>query len=720
MKNLFLSLSILMSLFCIAHDNTLLTDLITGRYNAQKMADVVWLEGERYAQLQNNTIFAYDYKKKEPLELLFAIDSINGTNMLSKDNKIQGFVVSPNERYILLYTNKQQVYRRSFVAQYYIFDTKKNTIKLLCDDFIQDPVFSPDSRYIAFGRNNNIFIHKLDFGTEVAVTNDGKVGSIINGTTDWLYEEEFGITYTYVFSPDSKQLAFVRFDESNVPSFTWQEMLGTRYPTSYSLKYPKAGEENSQVSVLVYDTYYKSLKTMKIGEMADNYIPRLKWTNSADALAIFKMNRNQNKLEMYLANPKSTESKLVYKEENKKGFVDYAQIDEWQWLSNGSFLVVNETSGYRHVYQYSATGKQLKQLTQGQYDVTYCYGYSELTGTLYFQAANQNPMTRNLFALNVKKNKLVQISSGDGWHDAVFSPSLTHFIDIYQSLTHATSYTLCTDVGKKVLELQDNNDIEQAFKVLNLPEKTFFKLSTERGDTLNAWMLLPPDFDDDNQYPVLQVQYSGPGSQQVYSKWKKDWEYFLATQGIIVVCVDPRGTYARGKDWQNLTYMNIGVMEAQDQVSLAKYMQSLPYVKADKIGIWGWSYGGFMTLMSMSQPEGVFCCGIAVAPVTDFRLYDSAYTERFMRRPQSNSAYKNCALPLMAEQLKGRLLLCHGIADDNVHCQQTWQYIDALVQAGIQFEMQLYPDDNHFLRKRNNYQHLYERKWRFLQQELLQ
>ncbi len=720
----------------------LLHSIVAGDYKPQTLAEMVAMPtAEQYAQLQNDCINVYAYKTGEKVQTLFDAS----TTKLLQIKDVEGFILPQAGKYLLVYNHTEKIYRHSFTADYYIFDTERNELKLLGES-IKQPVFSPNGKYIAFARENNLFVHKLDFGTEVAVSPyagselaNASQKHIIDGSADWLYEEEFGVTHLYAFSPDNKQLAFVRFDESDVPAFRWQEMLTEGYPNDLSLRYPRAGEQNAKVSVVVYDIHYKSLKTMNLGAAyeEDSYIPRIMWTNSADQLAIFVLNRNQNKLEMLLANPKSTVSKRAYYEQSKQVYVNYEQIDEWQFLADNSFIAVNETDGYRHAYLYSAAGTLIKQLTKGAFDVTDIYGYDEKTGTLYYQAVpmdegqrtkdeGQNvssisqPVNRSIYALNTKKNKTLNLTPELGWHNATFSSDYAYFVDNYSSLTIPNRYTLYTHAGKKVRELMNNKLLQSNVAALSLPQKEFFTFTTERGDKLNGWMLLPQDFDAKKQYPVLQVQYSGPNSQQVVNRWKIDWEYFLATQGIIVVCVDGRGTGARGRDFRTSTYMNLGKQEAEDQVSVAKYMQSLPYVKKDKIGIWGWSYGGFMTILSMSQPEGIFACGIAVAPVTDWRLYDSSYTERFMRRPQVNEGgYDATDLSRMADKMQGRLLLVHGLADDNVHCQNAWKYIDALVKANKQFDMQIYPDDNHFLKKRNNYRHLYDRKWEFIQKWLL-
>lgn len=693
----------------------LLSDIISGAYRPNTLPELTFMNNsERYISLCGNKVCTFDSRTGKQQETLF---EPNNTKPFQLDT-IEGFILSPDERFLLVYKDKQQIYRHSFKARYYLYHIERQELTCIASDsLISSPIFSPDSKYIAYSFNNNLYIHKLSFGTEVAVTTDGKQGAVINGTTDWLYEEEFSATSIMAFSPDSKQLAFVRFDETNVPQFTWQDMLVNGYPTEYSLKYPRAGQTNSAVSVIVYDTYYKSLKTMQI-DTEDAYIPRIRWIDNAN-LAVFRLNRNQNKLEMYYANPKSTIAKRYYIEEYKQGYINYKLIDNWQFLSDGTFIVLNETDDWQHAWIYSSTGQRQRLLTDDKADVMAVYGYNENTQTLYYQLADK-PMQRKVYAYNLKKGKKQCLTPADGTHSAQFSADYRYFIDAYSSLQQPNTYTLYDNQGKNIRLLLDNQELSSRFASLNLPQKKFFSFTTERGDILNGWMILPQDFNPQQQYPVLQIQYSGPSSQMVFDRWKIDWEYFLARQGIIVVCVDGRGTDARGRIWRQQYYMHIGTMEPQDQIAVAHYMQSLPYVRPDKIGIWGWSFGGYMTILSMSQPNSPFCCGIAVAPVTDFRFYDSAYTERFMQRPQNNeNAYNYCSLLDKAEQLQGRLLLVHGLADDNVHCQQTWLYIDALVKANKQFDLQIYPDDNHFLRKRNNYQHLYQRKWEFLQRYLL-
>ena len=712
MKKLFLLLTLLASTYIHAD---LLTDLVSGKYNSKPAPAMYPMpDGAHYAMMSNGLICTYDYQKGTPADTLFNIK----TTKLMKLDSIQGFVLSKGGRWMLVYNNRKQIYRRSFEADYYIFDIERNELKPLTDDMpVRDPLFSPDSRYIAFSRKNNIFIHKLMFGTEAAVTTDGEEGKIINGTSDWLYEEEFSTTSLMAWNADSKQLLFVRLDETEVPLFSYQTMLGKGYPTSTSFKYPRVGEENSAATVIAYDTYYKSLKRMELDIPDDAYIPRLIPSNNPDQIAVFTLNRNQNKMEMWLANPKSTICKLTWQENDKNGFIDYSLTDNFQFLKDNSFIMVSEQDGYRHAYLYSALGIKQKQLTGGKYDLTHVYGYDETTQTLFYQAAKNTPTERQIYAN--RKGKETCIAAEEGMHNATFSADYKHFIDSYSSINSALKVVVRNNAGKQLRTVKDNAETENSFRQLNLPEKQFSTITTPRGDVLNGWILYPKNFSETKKYPVVQIQYSGPSSQLVYNRWRKDWEYYLSDQGYIVVCFDGRGTDCRGKEFRQQTYMNIGPREAQDQVAVARHFASLPYVDGSRIAIWGWSFGGFMAIMAMSQPEQVFKAGIAVAPVTDFRLYDSGYTERFMRRPQENvSGYDQTNLASMADKLNGKLLIIHGLADDNVHAQNTFKYVEALNNADKQYEMHIYPDDNHFLKKGNHYSHVYHRMIEFLKNNL--
>ena len=641
-----------------------------------------------------------------------------------------------NERFRLGYTNEKKLFRHSFFANHYLYDTQKHDTIWLSNEPVRDAVMSPNGKYVVYAKaDNNLYIYKVDFKTEVAITTSTNI-DIFNGISDWLYEEEFGTTTLFAFSPDSKQVAFVRLDETAVPSFSWQTYLndddGALYPSLHSLRYPKAGEANASASVCVYDIHYKTIRTMELPSQMDGYLPRIVWTplskptkkdeQPTSDIVILHVNRDQNKIDVLKGNPKSTVCHPFYSEESKKYFVNYELFDEWQWLNDGRVIVVSEKGGYTQAYMYSSQGIEQRLLTPEERDIMKVYGYDPITQTLYYQAAN-TPMTRQAYALNLKKNTTTQLTQGEGTHDLYFSDDWKRYIDCYHSTTTPHTYTLFEVKGDR-LEVKgtilNNDSILQAWQALGVNEKEFFTITTERGDVLNAWRILPKDFDKSKKYPVVMLQYSGPTSQRVLNNWRKRFGYALADAGYLVVNVDGRGTGARGREWRNATYMQLGVKEAEDQISAAQYLKTLPYVDGDRMAICGWSYGGYQTLMCLSkQQEMVWQCGIAIAPVTSWRLYDSAYTERFMRRPQVNNfGYDGTDLMAMANQLTGQLLIVHGLADDNVHAQNTLLYTDALVKAGKQFEMQLYVDDNHSIRKPANNKHLHQRIMLFLQNNL--
>jgi dipeptidyl-peptidase-4 len=641
-----------------------------------------------------------------------------------------------NERFRLGYTNEKKLFRHSFFANHYLYDTQKHDTIWLSNEPVRDAVMSPNGKYVVYAKaDNNLYIYKVDFKTEVAITTSTNI-DIFNGISDWLYEEEFGTTTLFAFSPDSKQVAFVRLDETAVPSFSWQTYLndddGALYPSLHSLRYPKAGEANASASVCVYDIHYKTIRTMELPSQMDGYLPRIVWTplskptkkdeQPTSDIVILHVNRDQNKIDVLKGNPKSTVCHPFYSEESKKYFVNYELFDEWQWLNDGRVIVVSEKGGYTQAYMYSSQGIEQRTLTAEERDITHVYGYDASTQTLYYQAA-PTPMTRQAYALNLKKNTTTQLTQGEGTHDLYFSDDWKRYIDCYHSTTTPHTYTLFEVKGDRSEvkgTILNNDSILQAWQALGVNEKEFFTITTERGDVLNAWRILPKDFDESKKYPVVMLQYSGPTSQRVLNNWRKRFGYALADAGYLVVNVDGRGTGARGREWRNATYMQLGVKEAEDQISAAQYLKTLPYVDGDRMAICGWSYGGYQTLMCLSkQQEMVWQCGIAIAPVTSWRLYDSAYTERFMRRPQVNNfGYDGTDLMAMANQLTGQLLIVHGLADDNVHAQNTLLYTDALVKAGKQFEMQLYVDDNHSIRKPANNKHLHQRIMLFLQNNL--
>lgn len=664
-------------------------------------------------------------------------DSILNAGVIKGDVALNDEISS---RYRLESENAESIFRRSEIADWYVYDTMRHTRKHLGDGVLQgvadkrvrEVVMSPNGRYVAFVKDNNLYIHKADYGTEVAVTKDENK-AILNGVADWLYEEEFGVTTLCAWSPDSKMLAFVRLDEHEVPSFSWEVYSDTQYPTQESLRYPKAGCPNAKASVCVYDVATKGIQTMQVNPKSEDlYFPRLRWTPAGELL-VLRVNRDQTKMEILSCNAKSTVSHLLYKEESDRYFVDYSLFDEYRWLSDGSFIALSEKDGWRRAYLHNVQGSQLRVLTPAEMDVTALYAVDEKAQVLYFQAAPK-PSVRHVYAVKIESKKSkdespVQLTEGDGLHNARFSKDCKWMIAGFQSFTTPNRYILCKVDGVKckverIRVLEDNKEVKEAWEANQLPEPEMVRINNLEG------MLLLPQNDKmsaslndaakrPNGVPLVVMHYSGPATQRVLNRWRKRFEYALVEAGYAVLIVDPRGSDCKGRAWRNETYMNLGVKEAEDLIAAANWAAKRDDIDGECMAILGWSYGGYETLYTMSQKNHPFKAGIAIAPVTDWKLYDSAYTERYMRRPQVNPrGYEAASLIHRAADLTGDVLIIHGTGDDNVHVQQTMQYVHALVEADKQFEMQLYPDDNHSLRKGNNAKHMHERVLLFLQKEL--
>lgn len=629
----------------------------------------------------------------------------------------------PEQRYRLQSEEEEKLFRRSSVAHWYIVDTMRHTRKELGAGLnlgkVRDAVMSPNGKYVAFAKDNNLYIHKLDFGTEVAVTKD-TCTDIINGVADWLYEEEFGTTALMAWSPDSKMLAFVRLDEEEVPTFAWQEFKDTQYPVEKQLRYPKAGCNNASASVCVYDVATKGIQRIDVSQ-DDCYFPRLRWYNES-TLFVLRVNRDQTKMEVLSCNAKSTVAHPWYREESDRYFVDYSLFDEWQWLSDGRVIVLSEKDGWRCAYLYSKDGFEVRALTPEDIDVTALYAVNESTQTLYYQAA-PTPATRHLFALNYQKiSASVMLSEGDGFHSARFSKDGKKYIECYQSFEQPNTYTLYSIKGVKRTKLEvlkDNADIQADWTSYALPEPEMLRIPAGNGQELEAMLLRPLTSTPLTPNPLVVMHYSGPQSQRVLNRWRKKFEYALVEACYAVLIVDTRGSDCRGRAWRNETYMSLGQKEAEDLIEAANFMAQRDDIDGERMAIMGWSYGGYQTLFTMSQKNHPFKAGVSIAPVTDWKLYDTGYTERYMRRPQVNlRGYEEASLLNKAADLSGNVLIIHGTADDNVHLQHTMQYIDALVRADKQFEMQLYPDDNHHLRKGNTATHMHNRIIKFLQNNL--
>jgi dipeptidyl-peptidase-4 len=680
-------------------------------------------DGEHYTTLEagGTKIVKYAYKSGQQVEVVFDIEKIKKNPADVKN--ISGYWFSPDESKLLVFKDVEPIYRHSFRASYYVYDIRyRELIPVTEEGKQQVPAFSPDGMMLAFVKENDLYIKKLRFGTTSAVTDDGEVDKVLNGIPDWVYEEEFGYNQAYEWSPNSEDLAFVRFDESEVKEYSFPlyrashpaEEAFALYPGSYSYKYPKAGEANSKVSVQVFNVRNRTTKTMDIGDLSDSYIPRLRWSKDPTKLGVIQLNRLQNQLDLYLANPASGVCRVVLTVRNEK-YIPEKVLDQLQFLEDGKhFVFVGEMDGYNHIHLYTMAGQKVRQVTRGSWDVTDYLGFDAKKKLFYFQAAAVSPLQREVYSIDMKGEKQQRLTAGEGTNSVTFSDQFQYFINTYSSVNTPPVVSVFQQNGKLLRVLEENSALKNLVKGYDLPGKTFFSFVTSNGDSLNGYMIKPLGFDESKTYPVLMTQYSGPGSQQVLDRWGLNWESYLATQGVMVVCVDGRGTGARGEAFLKSTYMQLGKLESNDQIETAKYLGSLSYVDANRIAIWGWSFGGYMVPLSMSKSD-VFKLGIAVAPVTNWRYYDSVYTERFLRTPQKNpKGYDENSPIYLAEHLSGRLFLIHGSADDNVHFQNTMEFADQLVQSGKQFDMFVYPNRNHGIRGGNTRHHLYTMMSRYL------
>ncbi len=639
------------------------------------------------------------------------------------------------QRYTLMSENETTRFRHSKEADWYLLDSKKN--RKLTIGRGREAQMSPNGKYVVYVKDRKPYIYKVDFATEVPFYQEDNK-DIIAGASDWLYEEEFGITRTFAFSPDSKKVAYISINEAAVDSFAWQEYLNTEaeylpYPRMQQLRYPKAGKSNPQAKVCVYDIADKTILTMQVNTSEDDYLPRITWRSLPDLkakkgekkdiyeLIVEKINRDQNKLEVLACNPQSTVANVIYSESSDKYFIDYSLFDSWQWLQDGRFVVLSEKDGWRKLYLHASDGRQLSCLTPQDEDISCVYGADEAAQTVYYECA-PTPLTRQACSVSFRKPSIVRMTGADGVHRLILSYDKKRAIDVFQNTSTPNQYILY-NLNKGMLTggktVWNNDSIKQIWEAAGLANQEFTEIPVENGIKLNAWQVKPVNFDANKTYPTVIMQYSGPASQRVLNRWSKRFEYILADAGYVVFCIDTRGTDCRGRAFRNASYMQLGQVEAEDLVSAAAHIGSLPYVDAARMAIGGWSYGGFQTITTMTMPDSPFKCGFAVAPVTNWELYDSGYTERYMRRPQVNdTGYALTDLTRHAADLKGYLLIVHGLADDNVHAQNTLLFTDALVQAGKQFDMQLYIDDNHFLRKRGNYIHLHRKIMQFLKERL--
>lgn len=705
-------------------------DITSGKFAAKTVNGINPIEGtDTYARISDDgkRVDCYSFKTGKLLRNLFDVSNTMGKKIDSFD----GYILSPDGTRMLIQTKTKSIYRRSFTAVYYLYNIASRKLEPLSDGGPQQvPVWSKDGLQVAFVREGNIYLVKLLYdNAEVQVTKDGKFNEVINGLPDWVNEEEFGFNRALTFNADGTMICWLRYDEKDVKTYSLQMYKSMKpekqenavYPGFYSYKYPKAGEDNSKVTAWSYDIKSHRISKLQVPLDADGYMPRIKATDDASKVVVYTMNRHQDELCLYSVNPRSTVAQLIVKEHVEK-YVKEEAMEAVTFIGN-NVLLPSDRSGFMKLYIYSMNG-QLHRTIGGDYDITAVYGYDAKTGDVYYQAAALGPSDRQVYVAH-KNGKTVRLSDKKGWNTALFSGDYQYFVNTWSDYNTPYVVTTRDNNGRVISTLQDNADLKAKVAESGFAKREPFSFTTSEGVQLNGWILKPLNFDASKRYPVIMHQYSGPGSQQVTDSWSAGsmgqggaFDSYLAQQGFIVVSVDGRGTGGRGADFEKCTYLKIGDLESKDQVEAALYLGSLPFVDKDRIGIWGWSYGGFNTLMSMSEGRGVFRAGVAIAPPTSWRFYDSIYTERYMRTPKENPDGYDVNPIVRAHKLHGALLLCHGTADDNVHPQNSYEYAEALVQADKDFRELYYTNRNHSIYGGNTRNHLLRQVANFFVTEL--
>ena len=708
-----------------------LKDVTNGTFQASTMVMVKPLsDGMSYGRISEDRrrIEQYSFKTGKQTGVLFDATDVKEDSLFV----IEDFTVSRTGKHILIQTQSTLIYRHSFTATYYLYSVENQQLVPLSKNGTQQtPLFSPDGTKVAFVRNNNIFMVDLtDDMKELQVTTDGRRNEIINGIPDWVNEEEFGNDRSMVFTADSRQLVWIRYDETDVRQYSMPLFKGLEpekqeyadYPGFYTYKYPIAGEKNSKVTVWSYDLETRKTQPLQVPLDADGYIPRVVTTGQSRQVAVYTMNRHQDCLRIYMVNALTGDCRLVIEEQAGRYVREEAMSNVM--FSGQHILLPSDRSGYMHLYLYDMNGRMVRQIEKGNYEVSQVYGYDETTGDTYY-ASHENGATEQQIWVAHKNGKRECLTKQAGWSTALFSKDFRYFIHTWSDMNTPQVCTLRNHKGVSMATLVDNAELRDTLKAYELGSRELFSLTTADGITLNGWMVKPADFDATKRYPVVMYQYGGPGNQQVKNAWNIGQarqgallEQYLCQQGFICVCVDNRGTGGRGAEFEKCTYLKLGQLESHDQVEAAIWLGQQPYVDKNRIAIWGWSFGGFNTLMSMSEGRGVFCCGIAIAPPTSWRYYDTIYTERYMRTPQENAAgYDDCPISRV-NNLHGALLLCHGQADDNVHFRNTAEYTEALVQADKDFRQLVYTNRNHSIYGGNTRNHLYRQCVNFFQEQL--
>jgi len=672
--------------------------------------------GDYYTILNNNSygtyLDKYDYKTLEKVETLVLGKDLDGIKYFD------AYTFSPDEEKMIIGVNLENIYRRSKKGKYYVYDLASKSLELIVDLNIQEPTFSPDGNKIAYVFENNIYIKDLLNKEIMQITFDGEKNKIINGITDWVYEEEFGFVRAFEWNPSSEKLAFIRFDETEVPEFSMDIYGDGLYPKRQIFKYPKPGENNSKVSLHLYDLGSQENIELDLQSFGQYYIPRIKWTQKADQLSVITLNRHQNNLNLISVNTGTGKPVMLLNETDDA----YLKInDDLTFLHDNSFIWSSERDGFNHIYHYDSDGGLKNQITSGTWEVTKYYGYDEKSKTVFYQSTEEGSINRSIYSIHISGKKKKKLSKYIGTNAAAFSNSMNYFVNTYSSSTNPTVYSLVdAKTGVEINEIKNNLDLAERLTAYELPQKEFSTIKTANGE-FNMWMIKPKNFDPNKKYPLLMFQYSGPGSQSVSNRWNSVgghdyWHMMMSQKGYIIACVDGRGTGFKGRDFKKVTYKELGKYEIEDQIDAAILLGKRNYIDENRIGIWGWSYGGFMSSLAITKGADVFKMAIAIAPVTSWRYYDSVYTERYMQTPQENpTGYDDNSPVNFADRLKGDYLLIHGTGDDNVHVQNSMQMINALVEANKQFDYFTYPDRTHSIKKgKNTRQHLFKKMTTFI------
>lgn len=683
------------------------------KYGAKGVPNFIAMnDGKRFVKLEDNEIITYDFKTGTKLATLVSKSELV---FKGKEITIASFEFSNDERKVLIETDIQPIYRHSYEAKAFVLNLQTKELKQVFGEPCRYPTFSPDGNKVAAVLHNNIIVEDLNNGSVIAIGGDGKANEIINGAVDWVYEEEFSMSRGFEWSPDGKNIAYFRFDERKVPEFTIELYKGASYPELETYKYPKAGEPNSIVTVNVYDlSNFKSV-TIATTENDDSYLPRIQWGNS-DLLYFQKLNRHQNHLEIIQYSISKKQTQKIYDETNSY-YIDIN--DKYYFNKSGTvFVFLSERNGYNQIFQFNTITKELREITYPGYDVDEIKYFDSDKGVVYYTSAEESPTERQLYKIELKNKKKTKITTLPGWHNATFTKGGNYFLEVYSNFTTPPVYWLKDNNGKQIRELENNQSLVNKLNIENFGKYSFGQLTTTNGSKLNYWQILPPDFDANKKYPVLFYVYGGPGSQTVKNQWAGAnymWFRYMAQKGYIIMSVDNRGTGFRGEQFKKCTYLNLGKFEIEDQILSAKWMATQPYVDANRIGIWGWSYGGFMSSLGITVGNDIFKTAVAVAPVTNWKFYDNIYTERYMRTPAENqNGYESNAPLAQVDKIKGKYLLIHGTADDNVHVQQSMEMVRAMVEKNIPFESEFYPNKNHGIYGGMTRLHLFTRITNFI------